>query len=189
MALDQRPVLTDRVRIDIVDNLHRMRVAHRHHRRLQGFVGDVEEMDDHVVVCQKGNLGRLETRLAHVDGDIAIAFETRLDDAAHRLDPDLALVGQPLLMHETDKTAGAVAALFNLAAIGIEDAITEIDTGLGRFFNEQNLVTADAKIAVSEITQLFRGEVDLLAHAIENDEIVAQAMHLGKLELHERLRI
>ena len=26
---------------------------------------------------------------------------------------------------------------------------------------------------------------DLLAHAIENDEIVAQAMHLGKLELHE----
>ena len=132
---------------------------------------------------------RLETRLAHVDSDIAVTFETRLDDAAHRLDPDLALVGQPLLMHETDKTAGAVAALFNLATIGIEDAITEIDTGLGRFFNEQDLVTADTEIPVSEITQLFRREVNLLAHAIENDEIVAQAMHLGKLELHERLRI
>jgi hypothetical protein len=98
------------------------------------------------------------------------------------------LVGQPLVMHETHEAAGAIAALLDLATIGIEDAVAEIDTGLARLLDQQDLVTADTEMAVGQVNQLFRAEGNLLAHAVEDNEIVAQTVHFGEFEFHVPLR-
>jgi hypothetical protein len=58
-------------------------------------------------------------------------------------------------MHETHEAARAVAALLDLAAVGIEDPIAEIDAWLPSPLNEQNLVAADAEMAVSQQAQLL----------------------------------
>ena len=162
VAFDQRPVPLDRVPLDIVDHLHGVRITHRNHRRFQGFVGHIEEMDDHILVGKKRNLGRQKTRLAHVDRDIAVGFEARGNHPLQRLDADLALVGQALLMDETDEATRAVAALLDLAAIGIEDPVAEIDAGLAGRLDQQNLIATDPEIAVGEVAKLFRGKRNCL---------------------------
>ena len=145
-------------------------------------------MDDHIVVVQKRNVLWQKTGNSHVDRDIAISFETRCDDALLRFDTDFALVGETLLMHKTHETAGAIAALLHLAAIGIEDSIAEIDVRLRRLFNQKNLVATHAKMAISQITQLLRRERYVLTNSIQNNEIVAQTMHFREFELHKPLR-
>ena len=49
------------------------------------------------------------------------------------LDADLALGGESALAHEHDEAARAVAALLDLAAVGVEDAVAEVGVrGVGR---------------------------------------------------------
>ena len=51
-----------------------------------------------------------------------------------------------------------------------------------RALDQQHLVAAHAEAAIGEQAHLRRREVDTLAHAIQHDEVVAQALHLGELE-------
>jgi hypothetical protein len=53
-------------------------------------------------------------------------------------------------------------------------------------FDEQDLVAADAEMAVGQAAQLRRRQRDGLANAIEDDEVVAQSMHLDEWHLHRR---
>ena len=91
-------------------------------------------------------------------------------------------------MHEADKTTRAIAALLHLTTIGIEDAITEIDPGLARRLDKQDLVATDPEIAVRQIADLFRRQRHRLTHAVKDDEVVAETMHLGELEFHKSPR-
>jgi hypothetical protein len=91
-------------------------------------------------------------------------------------------------VHEADETARTVAALLDLAAVGVEDAITEIalrGSGSGRLLDQQDLVAADAEMAIRKLPQALGTKVEALAHAVEDDEIVAQSVHFGKAEFHE----
>ena len=108
------------------------------------------------------------------------------DLPADRLDTDLASRRQTLFMHEADETACPVAASFNFATIGIEDAVAKIDPGPCRRFDEQYLIAADAKVAVSQPAQLRRGQFERLAHTVQHDEIVAETMHLDERKQHWR---
>ena len=92
-------------------------------------------------------------------------------------------------MHETHEAAGAVAALLDLATIGVEDAVAEIDAGLPRRLDQQDLVATDPEMAVGKKTQLFRRQRQRLAHAVEDNEIVAQTMHLREFKLHDPLQV
>ena len=51
-------------------------------------------------------------------------------------------------MHELDEAARAVAALLDLAAVGIEDAVAEIRARRLRLLDHQDLVAAHAEMAV-----------------------------------------
>jgi hypothetical protein len=94
------------------------------------------------------------------------------------------LVGQPLFRHELDEGARAVAALLHFATVGVENAIAEIATGVGRLFHQQDLVGADAEAAVAQQAPLRRREVDLLGDAVDDDEVIAGAVHFGEFEFH-----
>ena len=122
---------------------------------------------------------------AHADRDHAVVFEARLDQAAQGFDTDRPFVGQPLVVHKTHKAARAIPALFDFAAIAIEDAIAKVGIAL-RFFDNQNLIRTDTKVAVRQRLPLRAGEIKRLMNAVEHDEIGAQALHFGELQFHVR---
>jgi hypothetical protein len=145
-------------------------------------------LHDVIRIAGEGNFGRPEARRTHVHRDLAVGFEFRHDQSALRLDADLALVGEALLMDEAHEAARAVAALLDLAAVGVEDAVAEIDARRRAALDDQDLVAADAEMAVGEKARLGRRRHEVLADRVEHDEIVAEAMHFGKTNTH-RARI
>ena len=96
----------------------------------------------------------------------------------------LLFCGQAFFADEFDKRARAVAALFHFAAIVVIDAVAEIAAGQARFFHHQDLVGADAETAVGQALPLLRREIDLLADGVDDDEVIAGAVHLGKVQFH-----
>ncbi len=105
------------------------------------------------------------------------------DDAARCFHVDAAFVGQLLFVHEFDEAARAIAALFDLAAIGIEDAIAEIHIGefAGRPFHQQQLVAAYAEMAIGNQANLRCIERNFLGNGVNYNKIVADPMHFGEL--------
>ena len=123
-----------------------------------------------------------ESRHAHVDRDLAVVPEHGHDHPARGLDANLALRREPLVADELDEAARAVAALLDLAAVGVEDPVAEIDVVARRGLDHQHLVAADAEAPVGEPAQLRRRQLQALPHAVEDDEIVAEPLHLGEPE-------
>ena len=87
-------------------------------------------------------------------------------------------------MQERRQAAHAVAALLDLAAVGVEDAVVSLRAGAARRLDHQGLVEADAGVTRGQRAPLRGGRQPAVARRIENDEIVAEAVHLGELELH-----
>ena len=79
--------------------------------------------------------------------------------------------------------AHAVAALPDLAAIGIEDAIAEIHPWPRRRFQQQDLVTSNTAPSVSEQPELRLGQGRRRARRIDHDKVVAERVHLGEGEV------
>ena len=97
------------------------------------------------------------------------------------------LGGQALIAHEAHEAARAIAALFDFTAVGVEDAITEINPGGRGRLDQHHLVGADTEVPVGQQAPLLGLEPHALAHAVEHDKIVAGALHLGELQLHDRI--
>src|SRR5690606_33734727 len=95
-----------------------------------------------------------------------------------------ALVSEFFFGDEAYESTRAITALFDFAAISVVDAIAEIDVGVPRLFNDENLVGTDAEAAVSDMAPLFGGERDLLMNAVEHDKVVAGTVHFGEGKFH-----
>ena len=87
-------------------------------------------------------------------------------------------------MHKLHETAGTIAALTDFAAIGIEDAVAEIGGRGAGCLHQQQLVKADACVAVSELLYLLRRQEHGLINSVNDDKVVAEAVHLGEFEHH-----
>jgi hypothetical protein len=55
---DQWPMLANGCGFNALHHLHGMRIAHRYDAGFQRFVGDVKQVNDHVVFGQEGNFSR-----------------------------------------------------------------------------------------------------------------------------------
>ena len=73
-------------------------------------------------------------------------------------------------MHEAART---VAALLDLAAVGVEYPITKIDVGPRGLLHKQDLVAAHTEVPVRDAPYLVGTKRYVFAHAIEYDKIVA----------------
>jgi hypothetical protein len=171
MALEPRSLRRDGRRCNVGNHLDRVRIAHRHDGELERLAVELDALEGRPARC------------AHVDAHFAVGFQARRDAAAERIDADVALGGQAPAVHELHEAARAVAALLDLAAVGVEDAVAEIDVGRPALHHE-DLVAADAEVAVGEPLELRAREREGLAGAVDDDEVVAGALHLGELELH-----
>jgi len=115
---------------------------------------------------------------------LAVLLEARHDDAGSGFHPNLGFRAQRLVVHEAHKAARAVAALLDLATVGVEDAVAEIRIGPGRAFHQQDLVATDAEMAIGDELELGRAQIHALRNRVEHHEIVAEAVHFGELKLH-----
>jgi hypothetical protein len=89
------------------------------------------------------------------------------------------------LVQQRRDTARAVAALLDLGAVGIEHSIEHAAPGRAGL-EHQRLIEADAGMPVGEGAQFVRVQVGLGGGGVEYQEIVAQPLHLQKLDAHAR---
>ena len=114
-------------------------------------------------IGDEGYLGRGEARRAHVDTHLAVVAHVQLDDAAFGFHADALLGGQALVQHEAGETARTVAALLDLGTVGIEDPIAEVHVRVVRRLDDQQLVEADAGVAVTPLLGMLGLDVRVLA--------------------------
>jgi hypothetical protein len=150
MPLDQRTFGRYRRRVHVGDELHRVRVAHRDRTDLHLPAFDIQLVGRGARVGNEGNPGRLEFRHPHVDRDAAIRLQPGFDHPGAGFHPDGALCAQSFVVNVTHETAGAVAALAHLAAVGVENPVIEIGAGGARRLDHEHLVEADAEMAVGQ---------------------------------------
>jgi hypothetical protein len=129
-----------------------------------------------------------EAGYAHVDPHLAVGLDEEVDGAGGGAHRDLGLGRQPLVAHEAGEAAGAVAALFHLGAVGVEDAVVKVGAGQAWGLHQQDLVAADAETAIRQEAALVRVQVYPLAHAVKDHKVVAQALHLGESEFHDAVQ-
>jgi hypothetical protein len=95
----------------------------------------------------------------------------------------------PLVLDIARETACAIATLLHFTAIGIEDAIAKIDLRILRVFQQQDLVAANPKMAIGDMANHFGAQPDILPDSVDHHEIIAQALHFGKLQFHPVLLV
>jgi len=181
VMFDQRSLLRHRGSIDVGHYLNGMRVTHRKRAEFDRSRTDLNIISKRTLICDKRYFCGLESRRPHVDRHHAIRLQARRDDAAGSFYPDFSFLREPTLMDKAYKAARAIAALFHLAAIGIEDAVTEISLRVQRLFHQQQLIAADTKVPIGNTTDLFGIETDALTYSIKHDKVITQALHFGKL--------
>src|SRR5262249_52471563 len=98
-------------------------------------------------------------------------------------DAQLALLAGALAVDELHEAARAVTALFDLAAVGIEDAVAKIAVAAARL-DHADLVAADAALTAREARQLRAREGAPLLRGVDDRGVGSGAMHLGEGELH-----
>ena len=151
----------DHVRVADVDRKAVLELAPR--QRQRGRVHRVGDRD--VGPAEPGLDGR------HLD---LAAGRRALDDAGGSL--DLLRPGQ------RDHAARRIAARFDLAAVVVPDA--HRDVGLVRRLDQDQLVAADPAVAIGDGARQRPGHGHGLLASVDDDEIVAEAMHLVELQSH-----
>ncbi len=111
-------------------------------------------------------------------------MQLRLDITRERAHADAILVGQASIADKAREATRAVAALLDLAAIGIDDAVAEINARLRRGSDDQDLISPDAEAPVGQKAELGGVEIQRPAGLVEHDKVVARALHLGETKLH-----
>ena len=96
----------------------------------------------------------------------------------------LALRRAFALTQEAGDAAGAVAALLDLAAVGVEDPVKGSRSGPAGRLEHEGLVEADARETVGEAAEDLRGR-RTACRGIKDDEVVAESMHLR--EAHQTI--
>jgi hypothetical protein len=87
-------------------------------------------------------------------------------------------------MNETHEAARAVAALLDLAAVGVEDAIAEIDARLPACSTSRIWSQPMPKWRSASRRSCCWRQFDRLANAVEHDKVVAESVHLDKCQFH-----
>ena len=119
-----------------------------------------------------------EPGLAHVDGHAGLAVGGEgLQEAG--IGFDRGAIDVLFLHHQPADAAGRIAAGIHLAAVAVVDAHEGIDVHR-RGLDDDHLVEADAGAAVADRGDLGLGEAHGLLARIENDEVVAEPVHLDE---------
>ena len=76
----------------------------------------------------------------------------------------------------------AIAALFDLVPVAVEDAIAEINTGKPGTLDHQHLISPNAEATVGQIADECRRRLDVLSDAVKHHEVIAGTLHFRKFQ-------
>src|SRR5690606_18785333 len=106
------------------------------------------------------------------------------DDTRGNLRADRIGLTEPAFVDEAHEAACAIAAVLDLAAVGVEDAIAKIRIVSGGGFDQKDLVGTNAELTVRQGPYPLRRDLYGLRDAIEHDKVVARAMHFCEVPVH-----
>ena len=187
MRLNGGPQALDQVIVNGLYAQHRVGIAHGERADAQRLTGNVQIVLRGALRPAQGDLAGSEARAAHGDVHLLIIaqFEGQQITArfhAHHREP-----GELAAAHKAGKAARAVTALPGFAAVGIEDAVAKVHIRASGRFHDQHLITAHAAPSIGDAADIPRPELQALADAVEEDEIVSGPVHLGKWDSHTPL--
>ena len=195
MPFDQGPLLQHRRARNVVNDLHRMRIAHGDDRdKHRDFATVLVQAQRpfftriHALRLQPGRIERhalqIELRRVHVHAHAPVGQSLQREHAVHGAHPNHVLVTQAVLAHELEETARAVAAVLHFLAIRVVNHVFEIDVRTRRRPHAQDLVGADTKMPVRQLPVLRAGQAQQPTRLVEHDKVVARALHFGEVNLH-----
>src|SRR5262245_11347592 len=190
MVLDQRPEPLHRRPVGILDEDHGVRVAHRDRGDPELLAVDLEQVAEHRARAraERGrDLRRLEDGAPHLDADPPRARPARAHHAGEGLDPDLVLRRVTPVPQELEEAADPVGAHLHLGAVGVVDLHAEVGAPGGP--DDEQLVRPDPEVPVAQAGRDRADRRQLLADAVEHDEVVARAVHLREVERARRLAL
>src|SRR5882672_9322514 len=192
MRLDKRPLARDRRGLHVGDGLYRVGIPHGEDGDLDRATRDLERPAHSRLSCRQASrierhAPRIELRGAHVDAHLAVALQAWGDDSGKGFDANFGLLRESLVVHEPDEAARTVAALLDLPAVGVPDAIAEIGAFSPWPLDQQHLVAADPEVAVGDPLCQPGRHFDGAAHPVQDDEVIARALHLAELQLQYHL--
>ena len=125
-----------------------MRVSNRYGAHLNRTGFNLKRVLQRHLVGFKRHSGGLKIRLAHIDADLTIVVEFSAHAAGRRLDGDLLAVGETTIDNKFEKTASAVTALPNFAAIGVVDSKAKVAVGIRCWLGNQYLIATNSAVSV-----------------------------------------
>jgi hypothetical protein len=165
--------------INIIDDQHRMGVAHRYGPDPQRFTPNHNRVIASDGRRVKRDIPGFETGGRKLGRNLPAISHRQTDTRADSLYFKLTTLGQTLLDQKTAKTPRTVAALTGLATIGIKNAHKKVRIANGWLGYDQ-LVTTNAVITVCQLSDQRGVKIQWCAHTIKHDKIIAQRVHLGK---------
>jgi hypothetical protein len=111
-----------------------------------------------------------------------------MNDARRGLEADLltfaagSVAAGKKLRAEPGETTRAVAAHLGFTAIGIEVAHAQLGLVGRRHLGHEHAVGPDAAVPIAEAGDDFRRELPFARPVVEQDEVVAGAVHLGEVQ-------
>ena len=192
------PCVGDRRGVDVVHLLHRVRVAHRQHRDgNDGAIGMRAKRQLPFFPAAVGLRRRARRRSNGTRGrsNTGAPMSTVTRPSASRrgsITPRqrlararVSLAVRPLSRTIAHEAARAVAALLDLAAVGVVDHVFEVDArrrATGRTDRIWSAPTPKWRSARKRYCAASRPSA--AAGLVEHDEVVARALHLGEADSH-----
>ena len=156
MAFQHRAERFDRGSFHIINLNHAVWVTHRDDAAQYCLLGRPHNIGLFRFVCAKRHDGRLEVRLAHVHAHQLIIGDAEHHATIGRADANITLVSQPFQADKAGETARAVAALVHFAAVRVKNTVVEIEVGIVRRLNHQQLIEPHAQMPIRQTTDQFR---------------------------------
>ena len=134
----------------------------------------------------KRNRSQFKNRCAHVHPHAAIGIHRGRDHAGLGQHLYGFFLRQAVIDHIAGKATRAVAALLDLAAIGVVNHIFKI-CALAPSAHAQDLVGAHAKAAIGQKAVVALAQTQQPLGFIQHDKIVARALHFAKVDFHSAI--
>ena len=153
VVFDERSEFVNRGLRNIGYVQNAVRIAHRHHANLELSACDVEYVAIGLLFGRERNLYWIEFRISHTDRHQSIVIDACFDRAGRALQSKClgmaAFIGQ-----YTGDTAYAVAALFDLGTVRIEDPVTRSKSRAGGSGDPHQLIKPRADRFIAKLAEL-----------------------------------
>ena len=137
-------------------------------------------------IFSENSKGSSNSRDAHVHRHQAVVPDAGAHAAAGAAHDEVAAEFGRACIEQCRDTTRAIAALFDLAAVGIEYSIKHAARRIARRLQHERLIEAHARVPIGESAKrpFIKVSVGGNGGGVEHQEIVAQALHLQKLDAH-----